>query len=99
MRKYRGYYIDGVIFHSEKEIDESIKRQAIDAYKNAVKIFIYRQDLEASSLCDEKADNLLKLGFSWEEIEALELEAYDEREKELEKFDKEHPNWEQLINV
>ena len=58
-----------------------------------------RQDLEASLLCDELADNLSKFGFSLEEIEALELEAYDEREKELEKFDKEHPNWEQLINA
>ena len=78
---------------------EVAKNSAIRGYKNAVKIFIYRQDLEASLLCDELADNLSKLGFSLEEIEALELEAYDEREKELEKFDKEHPNWEQLINA
>jgi hypothetical protein len=93
MDYYRGRKID-------KAFKEEVARNsAIIGYKNAVKIFIYRQDLEASSLCDELADNLLKLGFSWKEIEALELEAYDEREKELEKFDKEHPNWEQLINV
>lgn len=80
MKNYKGYYIDDVIFHNEKEIDESIKRQAVDAYKNSVKIFIYRQDLEASLLCDEKAENLSKLGFSWEEIESLEFEAYNESE-------------------
>lgn len=93
MDYYRGRKID-------KAFKEEVARNsAIRGYKNAVKIFIYRQDLEASSLCDELADNLSKLGFSWEEIETLELEAYDEREKESEQFDKEHPNWEQLINA
>ena len=79
MDYYRGRKID-------KAFKEEVARNsAIRGYKNAVKIFIYRQDLEASSLCDELADNLLKLGFSWEEIEALELEAYDEREKRIRK--------------
>lgn len=93
MDYYRGRKID------KKFKEEVAKNSAIRGYKNAVKIFIYRQDLEASLLCDKLADNLSKLGFSLEEIESLELEAYDEREKELEKFDKEHPNWEQLINA
>ena len=67
MDYYRGRKID------KKFKEEVAKNSAIRGYKNAVKIFIYRQDLE--------------------------LEAYGEREKELEKFDKEHPNWEQLINA
>lgn len=99
MKKYKGYYIDGIYFHNEKEIDDCRKKQAVEAYKNTVKIFASRHTMEASIFCDEHAQKLHEqYGFSWEEIEALEFEAYDERKKELEKFDEEHPNLYQLTN-
>ena len=40
MRKYKGYYIDKVIFSNEDEIDEFIKSEAIRAYKQSVELFV-----------------------------------------------------------
>lgn len=77
MRKHRGYYIDGVTFNSESEIDEFVKNQAINAYKTACRIFQSHGTMEASIYCDERAEYLVKnFGFTWAEVEALEIEAY-----------------------
>lgn len=37
MTKYKGYYIDHVIFNSKAEIDEYLKQSAINTYKTACK--------------------------------------------------------------
>ena len=40
MKKYRGYYIDHVIFHSEADIDSHIKNHAIEQYQMMCRMFL-----------------------------------------------------------
>ena len=78
MKNYKGYYIDKVIFNNEKEIDEFIRNQAIDSYKNSVKLFAERPTLENSSYCDDKAERLVnQFDFTWEQVEQIEIEVLE----------------------
>ena len=73
MKQYKGYYIDGVTFHNEKEIDNFIKKQAVRAYKIAVELFVVNVTIENSMYVHEKAENLVNnFGYTWEEVEELE---------------------------
>lgn len=75
MIKYKGYDIDNVVFNTEKEIDEFVRAQAIEAYKTAVKVFCINSTMEASTNCNEKAEILVnQFGFTWEQVEELEIE-------------------------
>lgn len=79
MKKYRGYYIDSVIYRSESEIDEAIKQNAIERYKTLNKLFAKRASVECAALCAEQARYLHdECGLSYEEIEELEIEAIKE---------------------
>ena len=73
---YKDYYIDNAIFHSEAEIDEAIKRQAVERFKMLCKYFSEHITIEASVMCTEQAETLHKQhGFTYAEIEALEIAA------------------------
>ena len=73
MKKYKGYYIDNVNFTSEKEIDEFLKKQAVDRFAKLNRIFSKNPSMEASVLCDQQAQKLHdNFGFSWEELERME---------------------------
>lgn len=75
MRKYKGYYIDNIYFSTKEEIDEFIKSQAVNAYCKSVKYFTNHPSMEASSIASDKAQRLVdEFGFTWEEVEALEIE-------------------------
>lgn len=75
MTKYRGYYIDHVVFGSKKDIDEFVKKQAVDSYKMAVEMFVKEPSMERSSFCSDKALNLVKFhGFTWNEVEQMEID-------------------------
>ena len=75
MRQYKGYYIDKVIFNNEDEIDEFIKSEAIRAYKQSVELFVNHSTIENSIYCDDKAKILVnQFGFTWEQIEELEIQ-------------------------
>lgn len=75
MKKYRGYYIDGIVFSSEKEIDAFLKAEAIKSFRRAVQNFVRRPSMEASLYTAEKAEYLNNLhGMDWDEIEQIELD-------------------------
>lgn len=77
MKKCKGYYIDKVIFHNEAEIDEFVKQQAIKEYEKRCKIFANCGTMEASIYASEQAEKLnKKYGISWEELEQMEIKAY-----------------------
>lgn len=77
MRQYKGYYIDGVIFHNEQEIDKAIERQAVDAYKLAVELFAVKSTMANSIYADERAERLVnQFGYTWEQVEEIEIEVY-----------------------
>lgn len=76
MKKYKGYYIDGVYFKTKVDIDEHIKAMTIKSYKVACEMFSRHPDMEHSVYAAEIADRLHALGLTWGEIEAIEIEAY-----------------------
>lgn len=77
MTQYKGYYIDHIFFHSKDEIDAHIKQQAVEKFKMLNKFFAERPDMGVAQLCDEQAERLHDIfGFSWEEIEEMEIADY-----------------------
>lgn len=76
MKNYKGYYIDHVYFHSEAEIDAFIKKQAIDRYKMFCTMFANKPSMELAVMMSDHADRLHTVfGLSYDEIEAIEIEA------------------------
>lgn len=77
MTQYKGYYIDHIYFHSKAEIDAYIKQKAVEEYQRRIRYFVDHSTMEAFIFCDEQADRLHDIfGFSYEEIEELEIAAY-----------------------
>ena len=77
MTKYKGLYIDHIYYHSKADIDESIKQKEIKNYKMRCEILAMRKTMEASIFADEQAEKLHnEFGISWEELEQIEIEAY-----------------------
>ena len=76
MTKYKGYYIDHVVFNSKDEIDAFVKAQAVEGYKAAYKRFTAKPNMETSAYCSKLADRLHKVfGLSYAEIEEIEISA------------------------
>ena len=77
MTQYKGYYIDHIHFNSKDEIDSHIKQQAVEAYQRLIRHFADHSTMAVSIKCSEAADRLHNIfGFSYEEIEELEIAAY-----------------------
>ena len=78
--KYKGYYIekDSVNgFHSKQEIDDFFKEQAVNAYKQALRMFDRHSTMECSVWVGKKAERLVEYyGFTWEQVEELEIETF-----------------------
>lgn len=77
MKSYKGYFIDGIIFNSKKDIDKFLEFRAIVNYPILCAKFRENPTPELSAILTEKAEELhTEYGKTWEEIEALEnLEA------------------------
>ena len=74
MKKYRGQFIDGLVFKSEAEIDRFILDRSVREYRSACRMFNNHPDMEHSVYMDEIGDLLHNLGMSWDEIEQIELD-------------------------
>lgn len=72
MKQYKGYYIDHVVFNSEAEIDNFIKKQAVEGYKALCTMFANKPSMELSAMMCDKAKFLHECGLGYDEIEALE---------------------------
>ena len=74
MLKYKGYYIDGTVFKSKKDIDEHLKNLAIERYKKLNKMFSKNPSIELSSLLSDLSIELHEQhNLSYNEIELLEM--------------------------
>lgn len=81
MKRYRGYYIDGVIFNSEKEIDTFL----IDSFKNKIRQlydmlrsprYSEAELISISEMITEKEKILHDTyGLTWDEIEEIPFTA------------------------
>ena len=76
MTHYKGYYIDHINFNGKADIDAHIKQQAVEKFVKLHRYFATHSTMEVSILCSQAADCLHNIfGFSWEEIEAMEIAA------------------------
>ena len=74
MVKYKGYYIDHVVFNSKADIDKFVKEEAIKAYEKACRYFAKHPTMEACESCMRKADVLHnEYGLGYTEIEKIEI--------------------------
>lgn len=79
MKRYRGYYIDGFIFSTEKEIDEFLKRSTIDKLRIFCQMFASDrytpEEKMGISVEISRREELLhrEFGMDWDEIETYEL--------------------------
>ena len=77
MRKYKGVYIDGAIIKSEAEAEAFIKRLAAERLKAMYEVFAHRPTVAMAQMCDEQEQRMIDyMGFTLEEVEAIELAAY-----------------------
>jgi len=81
MTKYRGYYIDHVVFNSKKDIDEHVKNELIAGIKKYIKLMFAPSSsrysdaeiMKLSSWISDKEKVLHdEFGMSYDEIENLE---------------------------
>ena len=74
MKKYKGYYIDGVVFKSKNDIDEHLKKLAIERYIKLSRMFQKNPSMELSSLLSDLSIKLHdEHNLSYNEIELLEI--------------------------
>lgn len=77
MKQYRGYYIDHVIFNSERDIDSFIREQNIESYKRLCVMFANDPSMEINVMMCDKYDYLHNYcGMSFEEIEEIEISVF-----------------------
>ena len=50
MTKYRGYYIDGVVFNSKSEIDEFVKKAIIDKARQFNRMLMCKRYTESQMI-------------------------------------------------
>lgn len=79
MTRYKGYYIDHVVFNSKAEIDAFRKEQAINGYKTACRLFYEKTSMEAAAYMAGREKQLHDVyGLTWEQIEDIENSVYAE---------------------
>lgn len=70
--KYKGYYITENT--SKADIDALVERLAVDGFKQSVRFFLRDMSQETSDYSHMKAQALIRLGWTWEQVESLEIE-------------------------
>lgn len=79
MTKYKGFYTDHVIFNNKAEIDAHIKKQAINHYKTACRLFAEKGGVEVAAYMADREKILHDVhGLTWEQIEEVEISVYKE---------------------
>lgn len=81
MKSYKGFVIDHVFFNSEKDIDEHLKKMAVERFEFLCKAFVeLPKDARAISAdIDEQADKLVnQFGFTYAELDAIENRVFEE---------------------
>lgn len=79
MKNYRGYYIDGVIFHSKSEIDAFIKEQAINKYKMYCRMFHEDSSMELIAIMSAHEIYMHDVcGMEYGEIEDIQIATFAE---------------------
>ena len=77
MMKYKGFYIDHVIFNSKQEIDEHIKSDNIKKMQKLIRMGLNYSDAGMTMAAFAEADRVARFlvsecGMTYSEVEALQ---------------------------
>ena len=80
-QSYKGKYIGPGCYSSRAEVNEALKREAIENVQMLAELFMIHKDYAtAAALADAQQRLVDHFGNTWEAAEALELEEYKESE-------------------
>ena len=78
-QSYKGKYIGPGCYSSRAEVDEALKREAVEYVKLVARLFlIHKNHATAAELADAQQRLIDHFGYTWEEAEAIEIEVYKE---------------------
>ena len=81
-QSYKGKYIGPGCYSSRAEVDEALKREAVENVQMLAELFMnHKNYATAVALADAQQRLVDHFGYTWEEAEAIEIEAYKESEQ------------------
>ena len=78
-QSYKGYYIGPGCYSSRAEVDEALKREAVENVQMLAELFIIHKNYAtAAALADAQQRLVNYFGYTWQEAEAIEIEVFKE---------------------
>ena len=78
-QSYKGKYIGPGCYSSRAEVDEALKREAVENVQMLAELFlIHKNYATAQALADAQQRLVNHFGYTWEEAEAIENEVFKE---------------------
>ena len=78
-QSYKGKYIGPGCYSSRAEVDEALKREAVENVQMLAELFlIHKNYATAQALADAQQRLVNHFGYTWEEAEAIEIEVFKE---------------------
>ena len=82
-QSYKGKYIGPGCYSSRAEVDEAIEREAMESVKLYAELFCINKNAATAADLFQVEENLVdNFGYTWEEVDAIEAQAFKEYYKE-----------------
>ena len=82
-QSYKGKFIGPGCYSSRAEIDAAIEREAVESVKLYAELFcIHKNATTAADLFEVEGNLIDNFGYTWEEVDAIEAQAFEEYYKE-----------------
>ena len=78
-QSYKGKFIGPGCYSSHAEVDEALKREAVENVQMLAELFIIHKNYAtAAALADAQQRLVDHFGYTWEKAEAIEIEVFKE---------------------
>ena len=82
-QSYKGKFIGPGCYSSRTEIDAAIEREAVESVKLYAELFcIHKNATTAADLFEVEGNLIDNFGYTWEEVNVIEAQAFKEYYKE-----------------
>ena len=82
-KSYKGKFIGPGCYASRAEIDAAIEREAVESVKLYAELFCIHKNATTAAGLFQVEENLVdNFGYTWEEVDAIEAQAFKEYYKE-----------------
>ena len=82
-QSYKGKFIGPGCYSSRAEIDAAIEREAVGSVKLYAELFCIHKNATTAADLSRVEENLVdNFGYTWEEVDAIEAQAFKEYYKE-----------------